>query len=67
MKINVQLMVNAEHKLEDIVEIDDYKLEELTEEELEAAIEVCIRNWADQKISIAWEVRDESSGDDLES
>jgi hypothetical protein len=56
MKIKISLSVGGEQVKEDVVEIEDDKLEELSEEEVEAAAEAVVRQWADRKLSIAWEV-----------
>lgn len=56
MKIKVNLSVSNELVKKDIIEIEDWKLEELTKEEIEGAIEIQIRNWADRMIQIAWEM-----------
>jgi hypothetical protein len=55
MKIKISLSVKGKELAEEVIEIDDAKLEELTEEEIRAAVEVNIRNWADRSIQIAWE------------
>ena len=59
MKINVSLKIGPEAQLDGVIEIDDYRLEELSEEEIEAAIEMNVRNWANAKIQIEWEVAEE--------
>lgn len=56
MKIKVSLSVDSDVVKDDIIEVDDWKLEELTEEEIEGTIEMQIRNWADRVIQIAWEI-----------
>jgi hypothetical protein len=56
MKIKISLSVGGEQVKEDVVEIEDDKLEELSEEEVEAAAEAVVRQGADRKLSIAWEV-----------
>lgn len=58
MKIKISLSVDGEQVKEDVVEIEDDKLEELSEEEVEAAAEAVVRQWADRKLSIAWEVEE---------
>jgi hypothetical protein len=58
MKIKVSLSVGEDQVKDDIIEVDDYKLEELTEEEIEESIEVLIRSWADRLIRVAWEVQE---------
>jgi len=59
MRIKVQLSVGGQAVKEDVLVVDDSKLEELTEEEIEHAIDINVRNWADKNISIAWETVDE--------
>lgn len=56
MKIKISLSVDGQEVKQDEVEIEDDKLEELSEEEVEAAAEAVVRRWADRKLSIAWEV-----------
>lgn len=56
MRINVSLKVGEEVVKEDVIEIDDSKLEELSDDEVDASIEVLIRTWADRHVHIAWEV-----------
>ncbi|MBD2866852.1 MULTISPECIES: hypothetical protein [Paenibacillus] len=58
MKIKIHLSVSGELVKEDEVEIEDIRLEELTQEEVEAAAEAVVRTWADRKLSIVWEVAD---------
>jgi len=58
MKIRVNMKIDGQPAAEDVLEIDDYKLEELTEEELESAIDVVVRTWASDKIEIAWETEE---------
>lgn len=55
MKISVNLTVSGEIVKTDVIDIDDEKLELLTEDEVEAAIEVHIRTWAERHVQIAWE------------
>ena len=59
MKIHVELVVSDGHKLEDQIEIEEFKLGSLTDEEIEAAIERRIRNWVDEAITVQWEVLDD--------
>ncbi|MGN7382271.1 MULTISPECIES: hypothetical protein [unclassified Paenibacillus] len=58
MNIKVNLMV-GEHQIDEVLTIEDHKLEGFSEEEIEAVIEVKIRNWANDLIRIAWEVEEE--------
>lgn len=55
MKVKISLSVDGQQVKDDEVEIDDNKLAELSEEEVEAAIEMVVRRWVDQKLSIVWE------------
>lgn len=61
LRIKVKLSAGATAEIEDVLVIDDGKIAELSEEELEAAIEIVIRDWADRMVRIEWEV--EESGD----
>ncbi|GIP31180.1 hypothetical protein [Paenibacillus sp. J2TS4] len=58
MNIKVNLMV-GEYQLDHVLSIEDHKLESLSEEEIEAVIEIRIRDWANDLIRIAWEVEEE--------
>lgn len=55
MKIKVNLTVGGKTVKEDVIEIDDYKLEELTEDEIEGSIEIQVRSWVDREIQVTWE------------
>lgn len=56
MRIKVQLSVDGQQVKADELVIEETKLGELTDEEIEQAIEINIRSWADKMISIDWEV-----------
>jgi hypothetical protein len=58
IQIKVKVAVSGKPAGEATLEIEDYKLEELTEDELEGAIEVVVRTWANNHIEIAWETED---------
>jgi hypothetical protein len=59
MRINVQLSIGGQTiKVEELV-IEETKLGELTDEEIERAIEINIRSWVDKMVSIHWEVVEE--------
>ena len=60
MKINVALKVSDGHVLDDVIVIEEHKLGELTDEEIEAVIELRIRSWVDEKIHVEWEVEEPS-------
>lgn len=55
MQIRVSLSVSEDAKVEGVIEIEDRKLEEMPEEEVEGIIEVYVRNWANDRIRIEWE------------
>lgn len=57
MKIRISLSVGDELVKEDEVEIEEGKLEELSEEEIEAAAEAVVRQWADRRLRIEWEAK----------
>ncbi|WP_426446247.1 hypothetical protein ACP26L_21580 [Paenibacillus sp. S-38] len=59
MRIQVQLSVAGQPVKREELVIEETKLGELTDEEIEQAIEINIRSWADRMIEIAWEVVDE--------
>lgn len=58
MRIKIKLSIGEESVKEDVIEIDDYKLEELDEVEIESAIEVMVRDWANQHLTISWEAEE---------
>jgi hypothetical protein len=59
MIIRIRLLVGGREAANDELRIDDSKLEPLTPEEREAAVEVAVRSWADREIEVAWETEDE--------
>ncbi|SDE10232.1 hypothetical protein SAMN02799630_04696 [Paenibacillus sp. UNCCL117] len=59
MRIKVQLSVGDQAVREEELTIAESKLGELTDEEIEQAIEIKIRAWADKLIRIDWEVAEE--------
>lgn len=56
MNIKVRMDVGGRAQVDDLLVIDDAKVEELTEEEVEAAVEIVVREWADRMVRIEWEV-----------
>lgn len=68
MEIKVSLSVRKDVVLNDTITIEDTKLEELTEDEVESAIEVYISEWANRNVHIAWEVSkpDEMEDEEIE-
>ncbi|NOU64459.1 hypothetical protein GC096_10505 [Paenibacillus sp. LMG 31461] len=59
MRIQIQLAIDGETKKTDVLEIAEYKLGEMTDDEIEQAIEVKIRTWVDRMVQVEWEVIDE--------
>lgn len=59
MRVRIRLFVADRPICEDRLEIDDRKTQSLSDEELEAAIDVRVREWADRMIRIEWETEDE--------
>ena len=55
MKINVTLRVSDGHELRDVIEIEEHKLGELSDDDIEAAIEMMVRRWVDKTIEVEWE------------
>jgi hypothetical protein len=60
VKIQVQLAIDGKSVKQNIIEIEEYRLGELTEEEIQQAIEVKIRTWVDSVMYVEWEELDES-------
>lgn len=59
MRIRIQLAVAGETVKQDVLEIAEHKLGEMTDVEIESAIEVKIRTWVDRLIQVEWEVIEE--------
>lgn len=60
MIIRVKLKVSDGHVLEDAIGIAEQKLGDLSDEEIESAIEVRVRAWVDQTIAVEWEAEEPS-------
>ncbi|MEX1031679.1 MAG: hypothetical protein WDZ91_16765 [Paenibacillaceae bacterium] len=58
MKVDVILKLADGHSVHDVMEIEEFRLGELTDEEIESVIEIRIRSWVDQQLSVAWEVQE---------
>ncbi|MED4601050.1 hypothetical protein P9314_10085 [Paenibacillus validus] len=56
MRIKVELSIGGQIAKVDELVLEENKLGELMDEEVEQAIEMNIRNWVDKMISIHWEV-----------
>lgn len=59
MRIQIQLAIDGETKKTDVLEIAEHKLGEMTDDEIEQAIEVKIRTWVDRMVQVEWEVLEE--------
>ncbi|MNI04743.1 hypothetical protein D3C73_576740 [compost metagenome] len=59
MRIQIQLSVGGQPAKQDVIIIQEQKLGELTDEEIESAIEIKIRTWVDQMVQVEWEVIEE--------
>lgn len=59
MHVRLRLFVAGRLVCEDRLEISDGKIQHLSEEELESAIDVLVRDWADRVIRIEWETENE--------
>jgi len=62
MKIHVTLKLSDGHTLSDTLVIGEHKLGELSEDEIEAAIERNIRTWVDRHVTVEWETADDGDG-----
>jgi hypothetical protein len=60
MNIRVTLKLSDGHALSDTLVIAEHKLGELTDEEIEAAIERNIRTWVDRHVTVEWEAEEET-------
>jgi len=58
VKVDVKLMIADGHTVNEVIEIEEFRLGELTDEEIETAIEIRIRSWVDQQVSVVWEVQE---------
>ncbi|MFC5447987.1 hypothetical protein [Paenibacillus aestuarii] len=59
MRIQIQLSVGGDKVKDAILEIAEQKLGELSEEEIEQAIEIKIRTWVDRMVRVEWEVMED--------
>jgi hypothetical protein len=59
MRFKVALAFDNQAVKEEILEIKEQKLGDLTDEEIERAIEINIRSWLDKHLQIEWEVMEE--------
>jgi hypothetical protein len=58
MNIQVRLRVEGKEAAAGTIHVDDRKLEELTEEEVERALELIVSQWANDRIEIEWDADD---------
>jgi hypothetical protein len=56
MRIQIQLSVDGESVKQDTLVIQEQRLGDLTDEEIESAIEINIRSWVDRMVQVEWEV-----------
>jgi hypothetical protein len=56
MRIQIQLSVDGQSVKQDTLVIQEQKLGDLTDEEIERAIEIKIRSWVDRMVQVEWEV-----------
>ncbi|UJF31217.1 hypothetical protein [Paenibacillus hexagrammi] len=59
MRVQVKLSVEGSAVKEEMLEIAEQKLGELTDEEIQQAIEINIRTWLDKMLQVEWEVIEE--------
>jgi hypothetical protein len=59
MRIQIQLSVDGESVKQDTLVIQEQRLGDLTDEEIESAIEINIRSWVDRMVQVEWEVLEE--------
>jgi hypothetical protein len=59
MRIQIQLSVDGESVKQDTLVIQEQRLGDLTNEEIESAIEINIRSWVDRMVQVEWEVLEE--------
>lgn len=55
MRVKVSLIVDNCTVKDDLLQLDDDKLEELTKDEVGRVIEIKVRDWADRMVRIEWE------------
>ncbi len=58
MRIKLGVSIADELMKQDVIEIEDHKLEELSEDEIERVIEIKVREWVDRHIAVVWESED---------
>lgn len=56
MKVQIRLSVGGELVKEAFLQVEDMKVEDLSEEEKESAVEILVREWANRNLHIEWEV-----------
>ncbi len=60
MQIQVKLSLDGNVIKQDTIVIEEQRLGDLSDEEIERAIEVRIRTWVDRLIQVEWEELEES-------
>jgi hypothetical protein len=58
LNIKVTLKVEDKEVKQDSIEIAEHKLGELTDEEIQQAIEINVREWVNRVVSVEWEAED---------
>ncbi|MCD1260710.1 hypothetical protein B5M42_018065 [Paenibacillus athensensis] len=59
MRVHIQVSIGGEPVKTDTIVIEEQKLGELTDEEIESAIEINIRSWVDRHVQVEWEVEED--------
>lgn len=55
MKIQVRMKIDGQAVKEGVLTIEDQKLEELSEDEIERSVEIVVQEWASSQIIVEWE------------
>lgn len=61
MKIRLALTVDGQTVKEHVLEIEGHKMDELDDDDKEAAIDIVIRSWVDEVLGVSWEVVEEEA------
>ncbi|HEX7057807.1 MAG TPA: hypothetical protein VF260_11535 [Bacilli bacterium] len=59
MNIHLNVSIGDEKVKEAVIHIENHKLEALSDDEIQQAVEIKIREWVNSQISIAWETSDD--------
>lgn len=55
MKIRVRMKIDGQAVKEGELTIEDQKLEELSEDDIERSVEIVVQKWASSQIIVEWE------------